>query len=101
MFGVIYRWSISPDREKDFVDAWCELTTLIRDEHGGLGSRLHRGPDGVWFAYAQWPSEDLWKRAKVASERMLALRRTLSETAKELPPESTGTVHVDLLIPCY
>lgn len=98
MFGVAYRWRVPPDREQQFVEAWTELTKIIRDEHGGLGSRLHRGSDGTWFAYAQWPSEDDWKRPKAVSERMLALRKTLSDASEELFPEWAGAVCVDLLV---
>lgn len=56
-FCVIYRARVHPDREQQYVAAWSRLTRLIRTERGGLGSRLHRGSDGIWYAYAQWPSE--------------------------------------------
>ena len=55
-FCVIYRARVHPDKEDLYVAAWSRLTSLLRSERGGLGSRLHRGADGIWYAYAQWPS---------------------------------------------
>lgn len=55
-FAVIYRARIHPGKEDAYVAAWSRITELLRSERGALGSRLHRGPDGIWYAYAQWPS---------------------------------------------
>lgn len=55
-FCVIYRARVHPEKEQQYRDAWSRLTGLFRAEHGSLGSRLHRGSDGLWYAYAQWPS---------------------------------------------
>ena len=55
-FCVIYRARIRPGMEAQYIAAWSTLTSLIRAERGGLGSRLHKGADGIWYAYAQWPS---------------------------------------------
>lgn len=63
-FAVLYRWRLTPGREEDFQVAWERLTRGIAAERGGLGSRLHRGADGVWWAYAQWPSEERWRAAQ-------------------------------------
>ncbi|MEX1024689.1 MAG: antibiotic biosynthesis monooxygenase [Planctomycetota bacterium] len=63
-FAVLYRWRIVPGREDDFRVAWERLTHQIRERRGGLGSRLHRGKDGIWWAYAQWPSEERWRAAQ-------------------------------------
>ena len=57
-FCVIYRARVHPDKEAKYVAAWSRLTRLIRSERGGLGSRLHRGSDGIWYAYAQWASAE-------------------------------------------
>ena len=54
-FVVLYRWKIKPGHEVEFVEAWTEMTEILR-ARGSLGSRLHRGNDGLWYAYAQWPS---------------------------------------------
>ena len=55
-FCVIYRAKVHPDKEARYIAAWSALTTLISQHRGGLGSRLHKGSDGIWYAYAQWPS---------------------------------------------
>ena len=55
-FCAIYRWRLHPGREESFVAAWSRITSLLLRERGSLGSRLHRGPDGVWYSYTQWPS---------------------------------------------
>ena len=57
-FCVIYRARVHPDKEAKYIAAWSKLTRLIRSERGGLGSRLHRGEDGLWYAYAQWTSAE-------------------------------------------
>lgn len=57
-FCVIYRARVAPDKEQQYIAAWSRLTRLLRSERGALGSRLHRGNDGLWYAYAQWPSAE-------------------------------------------
>ncbi|WP_269531756.1 antibiotic biosynthesis monooxygenase [Chitinimonas sp. BJYL2] len=57
-FAVLYRWRLKPGQESQFIAAWSFLTCRYRDQHGAMGSRLHRAEDGTWYAYAQWPSPD-------------------------------------------
>jgi hypothetical protein len=54
-FVVLYRWKLKPGLEQQFIECWSKVTTdlLLR---GSLGSRLHKGADGFWYAYAQWPN---------------------------------------------
>jgi hypothetical protein len=54
---VLYRWKLRAGLEASFVDAWSQVTAILRKDGGSLGSRLHRGDDGIWYGYAQWPSE--------------------------------------------
>lgn len=63
MFAVIYRWRVIPGREAQFEEGWRAGTARIAQEFGGWGSRLHRGEDGVYVAYAQWPDEPTWRKA--------------------------------------
>jgi len=51
--------------EEAFIGAWSRITMRYR-EKGALGSRLHRGSDGLFYAYAQWPSDEA--RQKVFAE---------------------------------
>lgn len=73
MKAYLYRWKLHQDRESDFVAAWSEATQSFR-ELGSFGSRLHRGDDGWWYAYAQWPD---------AATRLHAFARPGSEAVDE------------------
>jgi heme-degrading monooxygenase HmoA len=57
-FVVLYRWRLRPGSEAAFVAAWSRVSEVLREERGSLGSRLHRGSDGLWYSYAQWPSQE-------------------------------------------
>ena len=63
MYGVLYRWKIKPGFEDQFLHAWEVGTRAIAREHGGLGSRMHRGQDGCFYAYAQWPDQATFDKA--------------------------------------
>lgn len=58
VFVVLYRWRLREGAEASFVEAWSRISTKLRSERGSLGSRLHKGPDGWWYSYAQWPSAE-------------------------------------------
>ena len=60
---VLYRWRIRPEMETAFVAAWSSITERLHAHHGSMGSRLHRGDDGLWYAYAQWPTAGHRERA--------------------------------------
>ena len=60
---VMYRWRLHPGMEASFVESWSRVTELLRGRAGSLGSRLHRGNDGIWYGYAQWPSAEARQRA--------------------------------------
>ncbi|MCU6433795.1 antibiotic biosynthesis monooxygenase [Undibacterium sp. Jales W-56] len=55
-FIVLYRWRLHPGSETAFIEAWTRISALLLAERGSLGSRLHKGEDGIWYSYAQWPS---------------------------------------------
>lgn len=63
MFVVLYRWRIREGHEEEFVKAWSRKSDIYLKKFGSLGSRLHRGSDGLWYSYAQWPSEQARKEA--------------------------------------
>jgi hypothetical protein len=64
-FAVLYRWRLHPGTDEAFIEGWSRVTRGLLAK-GALGSRLHRGPDGLWYAYAQWPSAEV--RARVFAE---------------------------------
>ncbi len=57
-FIVLYRWRLHTGGEAGFIAAWSRLTERLK-QRGSLGSRLHRGPDGLFYGYAQWPSDEV------------------------------------------
>jgi hypothetical protein len=63
MFAVVYRWKIITGREAAFEEGWRDGTQAIAREFAGWGSRLHRGEDGCFYAYAQWPDRATWEKA--------------------------------------
>ncbi len=64
VFAVVYRWKLNPGSEESFARGWAAITDEFIAEHGGLGSCLHRGEDGLWLAYARWPDRATWERDK-------------------------------------
>lgn len=63
MFCVIYRWRIKPELEKQFIESWTAITRFYIENRGGKGSRLHRGENGLFYAYAQWKSSEAREKA--------------------------------------
>lgn len=96
---VLYRFRVDPAREAEFVDAWTAITLLLRAQRGGLGSRLHRGDDGLWYAYAQWPSAEARAAAFAGPPIDDAARGHLRAAVLESLPELVLTPAVDLLVP--
>jgi heme-degrading monooxygenase HmoA len=87
-FCAIYRWRLHPGSEETFVQAWSRITQLLLTERGSLGSRLHRGPDNIWYSYTQWPSaaakaEGL-TRMSIDPEAWQQLRESIAESLPEL-----------------
>lgn len=84
--AVLYRWRIHPGSEASFVEAWSRITALLRTHAGSLGSRLHRGGDGLWYGYAQWPSDEVRQQA-FALELDPAASATMRAAIAESWPE--------------
>jgi quinol monooxygenase YgiN len=98
MFNVVYRWRVHEGQEARFEAAWRELTARIRDERGGLGSKLHRCPDGSYLAYAQWPDRETWVRSQATpfAPNEASSVMTAAIAAREEPIELTPVA--DLLV---
>ncbi|SFL20915.1 antibiotic biosynthesis monooxygenase family protein [Lysobacter sp. cf310] len=87
-FCAIYRWRLHLGTEQTFVEAWSRVTQLLRAERGSLGSRLHRGPDDLWYSYTQWPSaaakaEGL-ARPSVDADAWARMRACIAESLPEV-----------------
>lgn len=97
-FSVLYRWRLHPGREAAFIAAWTRVSEDLKAK-GSLGSRLHRGPDGVWYSYAQWPSAEARERAFAlpsgAPDAAEIMRQAIAERLPEIVLESVS----DLMVP--
>lgn len=63
MFVVLYRWRVKLGFEQQFVENWSAISSRLREKYDSLGSRLHRGSDGIWYSYAQWKSAEQREQA--------------------------------------
>lgn len=100
MFAVIYAFTVKPGCQAVFEEAWAELTVLIREYEGGLGSRLHRKTDEIYIAYAQWPDRATWENSGdnlPESAQPIRLRMRESCEKMETLHELDGVK--DLLVP--
>ena len=80
MFSVIYKFEIKPDRKESFEKSWKDLTLLIYDYAGSLGSRLHKKDECNYIAYAQWPNKETWENS---SNKLPEKSNEISKLMKE------------------
>ncbi len=97
-FAVLYRWRLHEGAEESFVKAWTRVSELLLSERGSLGSRLHRGPDGSWYSYAQWPSAEARARAFALGSVDPEAGRQMAEATAENFPEIVLESVSDLMI---
>ncbi len=64
-----------------------------------MGSRLHRGPEGVWYAYAQWPSAEARTQAFARGSVDSEAERQMSEAIAERLPEIVLEPVANYLLP--
>lgn len=98
MLTVLYKWRLKPQLEQQFVDAWSEITAWYRENAGSFGSRLHRGSDGLWYGYAQWPSDE-HRRKAFESIPTHPARERMKEAVEESFDEVRLEIAADLLKP--
>lgn len=93
-FAVLYRWKLRPGSEASFIAAWSRISELLFTQRGSLGSRLHRGSDGLWYSYAQWPSAQARSTAFAAGpvdpEALKEMRAAIAEELPEVVLESVA-----------
>lgn len=86
-FIVLYRWRLHAGAEETFVQGWSRITELLR-LRGSLGSRLHRGSDGLWYSYAQWPSaqvrKDIFAGASLDETASTQMKSAIAESLPEI-----------------
>jgi hypothetical protein len=98
-FVVIYRWRLHTGMEASFVDAWSRITELLLKHRGSFGSRLHRGPDDIWYGYAQWPSDEARQRAFTESVDPQASAQMRAAVAEQLPELVLQSIADYLVLP--
>ena len=99
MFTVLYRMRVKPELERQFIDSWSKVTSYyLANADGAHGSRLHRGSDGLWYAYAHWKSDEHRQRAFQNVPEM-AEREKMREAIEEFLPEIRLEIISDLLLP--
>jgi hypothetical protein len=104
-FAVLYRWHLKPGKEKQFIEAWSRISDRLLSDRGSLGSRLHRGSDGIWYSYAQWPSSEARESAfalpAVDPEAGALMRDAIAETLPEVVLDSVSDFMVLPSSPAY
>ncbi len=95
MFVVLYRWRVRPNLEQQFVENWSARTAYLREKYDSLGSRLHRGSDGIWYGYAQWKSAEQREQvfnaeSNTVSETSQKMREAIEESLPEIQLEITS-----------
>ena len=99
MFAVIYRWRIKPELEKQFIESWSEITEYFLGNFNSLGSRLHRGGDGLWYAYAQWRSSEERSFAFQNMPEMPAQEKMKEAIEESFPEIRLETISDFLILP--
>lgn len=65
MFTVSYCFKLHPQLNEAFEEAWREVTQLIYQHCGSLGSRLYKSSEDSYFGIAQWPSKKAWEESNL------------------------------------
>ncbi|WP_427454051.1 hypothetical protein [Litorimonas sp. WD9-15] len=103
MYCVSYRFQLlsnNSETRRQFIAVWSGITEFFRDDCGALGSRLHYGNDGAFYAYAQWPDVETMtasQEVEVTSE-FLALRVKWAELCGPSEVLWEGEVLADMLV---
>lgn len=93
-FAVLYRWRLHEGAEEAFVTGWSRVSARLLAERGSLGSRLHRGADGLWYSDAQWPSAEArdvaFSLGSIDAEASRLMRESIAEALPEIALESVA-----------
>lgn len=99
MYAAIYTFEVKQNHETTFIKSWEELTKLIHKYCGSLGSRLHKTKEGLYVAYAYWPSEEVWEASseKLPEEEAESWRKQMYESCHNIETVHTLNTVSDLL----
>jgi len=98
MFTVIYSFQVIAGKEDLFEKSWHELTELIYQYEGSLGSRLHLQSPQRYIGYAQWPDKTTWNNSgSKLPESASEIRNTLRQSCVTIETLFELEVKDDLL----
>ena len=102
MYWVSYKFTLlsnNSETRRQFIEVWAGLTAFFKESCGALGSRLHYGDDGAFYAYAQWPSKSVMEASReiVPSESFGVLRMKWAELAGPSEILWEGDIVADML----
>ncbi|RTR02461.1 antibiotic biosynthesis monooxygenase family protein [Halomonas nitroreducens] len=101
-FCVIYQFKVRSGQEERFKQGWKRMTDAIREQRGGLGSRLHLSSDGWWLAYAQWPDRATWQAAQeLPTSPDPEAQAMMADAVEQRRRPILLEPKVDLLEPCH
>ena len=102
MFAISYKFVLStptPDNEKKFVECWKGVTQFFQSNAGASGARLHKGEDGAFYAYAEWPDKATFEASQqvLPTEDFVKTRLVWAEICEPSEIIWAGEVTADLL----
>lgn len=98
MFIVTYTFYLKWKKEKQFIEAWSNLTDLINEYEEMTDSKLHVYRTGNYMLYTYWSDEITWREAgKNLPTSAEKWRKQLRESCVKI--ESSHQVEEDTDIP--
>ncbi|MGZ6472644.1 MAG: hypothetical protein ACXWRZ_15860 [Bdellovibrio sp.] len=79
-----------------FEKSWEAITSEYKVAHGGLGSCLHKGDNGIFIAYARWPNRALWEKEKNIVNKIAM--KTMKDCIEQSFPATPLEIVNDLLV---
>ncbi len=99
IYGCVFvSLEIKIRKRRAIKKAWSYVTEELREKCGSLGSRLHLGDDGLWYAYAQWPSVEQREKSSLKHDEILEARRLMKDATIEILPDIVLTPTSDFLV---
>ncbi|RYZ88853.1 MAG: hypothetical protein EOP04_08360 [Proteobacteria bacterium] len=93
MVIYVYRWQLKEGMEQSFQEGWSYITHGLRQHCGSYGSRLHKGNDGLYYGYAQWPDRETRSSAAFHDENTDNARALMMKAVEVELPE----IELDIL----
>lgn len=62
----MYKFIVKEGQNANFETAWKEVTLLIRNHCGSLGSRLYKSAENSYLGIAQWPDKETLEKSDIS-----------------------------------